>query len=60
LIPAHRTPHGLFPHFPRLSAYRALERIRAFHLQVTQEVLRKLAHGNDRRAIDEVSSFQCR
>ena len=41
-------------------SHRALARIRAFHLQVTQEVLRKLAHGNDKRALDEVSSFQCR
>jgi hypothetical protein len=41
-------------------SHRALARIRAFHLQVTQEVLRKLAHGNDKRAMDEVSSFQCR
>ena len=41
-------------------SHRALARIRAFHLQVTQEVLRKLAHGNDKHAIDEVSSFQCR
>lgn len=41
-------------------SHRALARIRAFHLQVTQEVLRRLAHGNDKRAIEEVSSFQCR
>ena len=41
-------------------SHRALARIRAFHLQVTQDVLRKLAHGNDKHAIDEVSSFQCR
>ena len=41
-------------------SHRALARIRAFHLQVTQEVLRKLAHGNDKHAIEEVSSFQCR
>jgi hypothetical protein len=41
-------------------SHRALARIRAFHLQVTQEVLRKLAHGNDKRAIDEVTSFGCR
>jgi hypothetical protein len=41
-------------------SHRALARIRAFHLQVTEDVLRKLAHGNDKRAIDEVSSFQCR
>ena len=41
-------------------SHRALARIRAFHLQATQEVLRKLAHGNDKHAIEEVSSFQCR
>ena len=41
-------------------SHRALARIRAFHLQVTQEVLRRLAHGNDKRAIDEVTSFGCR
>ena len=41
-------------------SHRALARIRAFHLQATQEVLRKLAHGNDKRAIDEVTSFSCR
>jgi len=40
--------------------HRALARIRAFHLEVTHEVLRKLAHGNDKRAIDEVTSFGCR
>jgi hypothetical protein len=41
-------------------SHRALARIRAFHLQATQEVLRRLAHGNDKRAVDEVMSFQCR
>jgi hypothetical protein len=41
-------------------SHRALARIRAFHLEVTHEVLRKLAHGNDKRAIDEVTSFGCR
>jgi hypothetical protein len=41
-------------------SHRALARIRAFHLQATQDVLRRLAHGNDKRAIDEVTSFGCR
>jgi hypothetical protein len=41
-------------------SHRALARIRAFHLEVTHEVLRKFAHGNDKRAIDEVTSFGCR
>jgi hypothetical protein len=38
--------------------HRALARIRAFHLRVTQEVLRKLAHGN-RQSLDEAASFGC-
>ena len=41
-------------------SHRALARIREFHLQATQDVLRKLAHGNNKRAIDEVASFGCR
>jgi hypothetical protein len=40
-------------------SHRALRRIRAFHLRVTQEVLRKLEH-NDKRAADAVASFDCR
>jgi hypothetical protein len=40
-------------------SHRALARIRAFHLRVTQEVLRKLEH-NDRRSIDDAMSFDCR
>ena len=41
-------------------SHRALARIRAFHLQITREVLRRLEHGNDKRALEEVSSFSCR
>jgi hypothetical protein len=41
-------------------SHRALSRIRAFHLRVTQDVLRKLAHGNDKHALDQVTSFECR
>jgi hypothetical protein len=41
-------------------SHRLLARIRAFHLRVTQDVLRKLAHGNEKHAIDEVTSFACR
>jgi hypothetical protein len=40
-------------------SHRALARIRAFVLRVTQEVLRRLEH-NDRRSADEVVSFECR
>ena len=40
-------------------SHRALARIRAFHLRVTQEVLRKLEH-NDKRSIDDAMSFDCR
>ena len=41
-------------------SHRALARIRAFHLQITREVLRRLEHGNDKRALEEVASFSCR
>jgi hypothetical protein len=41
-------------------SHRALAQIRAFHLRVTEDVLRKLAHGNDKHAINEVTSFECR
>jgi hypothetical protein len=40
-------------------SHRALRRIRAFHLRVTQEVLRRLEHG-ERRSADAVVSFECR
>ena len=40
-------------------SHRALARIRAFHLRVTQEVLRKLER-NDKRSIDDAMSFDCR
>jgi hypothetical protein len=42
-----------------VQSHRALRRIRAFHLRVTQEVLRRLEHG-DRRSADAVVSFDCR
>jgi hypothetical protein len=38
-------------------SHRALARIRAFHLRVTREVLRRLAH--DRRSFADVASFDC-
>ena len=40
-------------------SHRALGRIRAFHLRVTKEVLRKLEH-QDKRSHDDVVSFECR
>jgi hypothetical protein len=40
-------------------SHRALARIRAFHLQVTQEVLRRLERDH-KRAADAVVSFDCR
>jgi hypothetical protein len=40
-------------------SHRALRRLRAFHLRVTQEVLRRLEHGNKRSA-EAVVSFDCR
>ncbi len=40
-------------------SHRALARIRAFVLQVTRDVLRKLEHGND-RSHENAISFQCR
>jgi hypothetical protein len=40
-------------------SHRALGRLRAFHLRVTQEVLRKLEHHNNRWH-DDVVSFDCR
>jgi len=39
-------------------SHRALARIRAFHLRVTQEVLRNLEHQN-KRSHDDVISFDC-
>ena len=43
-----------------VQSHRALARIRAFHLQITREVLRRLEHGNDKRALEEATSFGCR
>lgn len=40
-------------------SHRALARIRAFHLRVTREVLRRLEHGGKHSAFD-VASFECR
>ena len=40
-------------------SHKALKKIRAFHLQVTQEVIRKLEKPG-KRPIDEVTSFNCR
>jgi hypothetical protein len=40
-------------------SHRALGRIRAFHLRVTEEVLRRLEHGEKRSAAAAVS-FECR
>jgi hypothetical protein len=40
-------------------SHRALSRLRAFHLRVTREVLRKLEH-RDHRSNDDVASFACR
>jgi hypothetical protein len=42
-----------------VQSHRALRRLRAFHLRVTQEVLRRLEHGNKRSA-EAVVSFDCR
>ena len=39
-------------------SHRALGRIRAFHLRVTREVLRRLEH-HDNRSNDDVVSFEC-
>jgi hypothetical protein len=39
-------------------SHRALRRIRAFHLRVTQEVLRRIDH--DKRSADAAVSFECR
>jgi hypothetical protein len=39
-------------------SHRALRRIRAFHLRVTQDVLRKLEHRGN-RSHDDVVSFEC-
>ncbi len=42
-----------------MQSHRALARIRAFHLRVTQEVLRKL-EGHNKRPQDDEVSFDCR
>ena len=39
-------------------SHRALARIRAFHLRVTEEVIRRLGH--DKRGHDDAISFDCR
>ena len=44
----------------RRGSHRALARIRAFHLRVTREVLRKLQHDNDRKPHNDAMSFDCR
>lgn len=41
------------------ASHRALARIRAFHLRVTREVLRRLDQ-HDKRTLDDVASFECR
>ena len=41
-------------------SHRALARIRAYHLRVTQEVLRKLDHHGRRSSDHDVVSFECR
>jgi hypothetical protein len=43
-----------------LQSHRALGRIRAFHLRVTREVLRRLESSDQRSAGVAVSSFDCR
>jgi hypothetical protein len=40
-------------------SHRALTRLRAFHLRITRDVLRKLDEPG-KRAVDEVTSFECR
>jgi hypothetical protein len=41
-------------------SHRGLGFLRAFHLRVTREVLRKLQHGGGRKPLDEAGSFDCR
>jgi hypothetical protein len=41
-------------------SHRALGFLRAFHLHVTRDVLRKLRHGDDRKSHDDAVSFDCR
>jgi hypothetical protein len=41
-------------------SHRALNRIRAFHLEVTRDVLRRLDHRGNRSHDDDVVSFGCR
>jgi hypothetical protein len=41
------------------ASHRALARIRAFHLRVTREILRRLDY-HDKRTLDVVTSFECR
>ena len=41
------------------ASHLALARIRAFHLRVTREVLRRLDH-HDKRPLADVTSFECR
>jgi hypothetical protein len=40
------------------ASHPALARIRAFHLRVTREVLRRLEH-HDKKSLDDVMSFEC-
>jgi len=58
------SPHGE-EYLSRIPApsHRALRRIRAFHLRVTMEVLRKLDRDHDhdhKRPFEAVTSFDCR
>ena len=41
-------------------SHEALGQLRAFHLRVTSEVLKRLGHGNDKHDEREVTQFSCR
>jgi len=41
-------------------SHAALGQLRAFHLRVTSEVLKRLGHGNDKHDEREVTQFNCR
>jgi hypothetical protein len=43
-----------------VQSHRALARIRAFHLRVTREVLRRLDRRDNKHDADEAISFDCR
>jgi hypothetical protein len=41
-------------------SHAALGKIRQFHLGATRDVLKRLEHGTDKQALQDVTQFKCR